>query len=142
MALLATAYADAATVAQNVTAFAESILGTGTVRSVRTLDDDRQVLIRWESPSYREGDELSIARQRIHGEALLVTGVVLARLPQVTRIRFTILHGNRLLATGQSERGRQTSIVFSATLGKGPPSTPPGDVEPYYRQPGGEIQEL
>lgn len=142
LAILALASADAATLAQTVIVLAENILGAGTVRSVRTVDRDTQVLIRWESPTYQARDEVAVARLRIHGEALLVTSAVLTQLPQVARIRFTILNGNQILATGQSERGRQLSIVFSSTLGKGSIVTGPGDVEPYHRPPGGEIQEL
>lgn len=50
---LAAAHVDAAVLTEAVRTLAEDVLGMGSVTSVRILDDGAQVLIRWESPTYK-----------------------------------------------------------------------------------------
>ena len=70
---------------------AENILGPGQVRSVRATDDGSQLLIRWESPTYRRANGVPANRDLMYGEAVLATNAIMGQLRQVSRIRFTIL---------------------------------------------------
>ena len=122
---LTTAQAHAAALSEAILALTENILGRGTVISVRTTDDDGQALMRWESATYRSSNTLPTTRDLIYGEAELATGSIMGRLPQVVRVRFTIMRKNTMLATGENRRGRGVSLVFSSQLGGG--TLHPGD---------------
>jgi len=96
---------------------ADNVLGAGSVTAIRTSDDGTQVLMRWESPTYRQANHRSQSRESIYGEAVLATNAILGRLHRVTRIRFAIFQGRRMLATGESIRGRGVTLRFSLALG-------------------------
>ena len=138
---LATAQAHAAALSEAILALAENILGRGTVISVRTTDDDGQALMRWESATYRSSNTLPTTRHLVYGEAELATGSIMGRLPQIVRVRFTIMRKNTMLATGENWRGRGVTMVFSSQLGGG--MLKPGDFVPdstrqRNRQQGGD----
>lgn len=120
---------------------AENILGPGQVRSVRATDDGSQLLIRWESPTYRLANGVPANRDLMYGEAVLATNAILGQLRQVARIRFTILQGGQMLATGESSRGHGLSLQFSSGLGGGiyTPPEPKVDPRPATR---GTAQEI
>jgi len=101
-----TVRAQAASPAESVRAIAEGVLGPDTVKSVRLADGGHTVLIRWESATYRTGAPLAETREILYGEALLTTGAVLGRLQGIVRIRFSMVQGTRMLATGNNWRGR------------------------------------
>ncbi len=111
--------AEAAVLSEAVHALAENILGSGAVISVRTTENEAQALVRWESATYRPANALPTTRNLIYGEAELATGSIMGRLPQIVRIRFTIVRRNRMLATGENWRGRGVTLVFSSELGGG-----------------------
>ena len=120
---------------------AENVLGPGQVRSVRATDDGSQILIRWESATYRRANSVSANRELMYGEAVLATNAILGQLRQVARIRFTILQGGHMLATGESARERGLSLQFSSELGGGTYTPPDPKVD---RRPatGGTAQEI
>jgi hypothetical protein len=77
----------------------------------------------------------------MYGEAVLATNALLGQLRQVARIRFTILQGGQMLATGESSRGHGLSLQFSSGLGGGmyTPPEPKVDRRPATR---GTAQEI
>ena len=111
--------AQAASPAETVRAIAENILGPDTVKTVRLVDGGRTVLIRWESATYRTGAPLAETREILYGEALLTTAAVLGHLRGIVRIRFSMVQGTRMLATGNNWRGRGLRLVFAIELGGG-----------------------
>lgn len=115
---------------------AENVLGRGMVRSIRASPDGSQIMIRWESPTYHPDNGLIANRELIYGEAVLATSAILGQLRQVLRIRFTIMSGTTMLATGENRRGHGVALMLSTDLGGGAyvpltpaveqPSTPGG----------------
>lgn len=105
-----------ATLVRNI---AESVLGEDTVKLVKLADSGRTVLIRWESATYRPHDRIADTREILYGEALLATTAVLSQMRNFVRIKFTMVQGTRMLATGVNHRGRGLSLVFSPELGGG-----------------------
>lgn len=120
-----------------VRSLAEDVLGPGSVTSVRMLDDGAQVLIRWESPTYKPSTPVAVTREQIFAEAQLATGSVMGQLDQVKRIRFTIVRKDQMLATGENSRSRGVVMMFSPKMGGGimKPTNPKYDPN---RQQGGE----
>ncbi len=53
----------------------------------------------------------------------------------IVRIKFNMVQGTRILATGVSHRGRGVSLAFSVELGGGT-YTPPATADPVPRAPG------
>jgi len=110
---------SAATLADAARYLAENVLGKGMVRSVRIADDGQTVLIRWESATYRPSAALAESRELLMGEAELTTGSILGRLSDVHRVRFSLLRGGRMLATGENIRGTGVKMAFAPELGGG-----------------------
>lgn len=109
--------ASVITLARNL---AENILGAGSVKSLRAAHGESELLIRWESPTYREANDQAYNRDLLYGEAVLTMNAILGRLPQVLRVRFVIMKGDRMLATGESWRARGgVSLAFGPELGGG-----------------------
>lgn len=100
-------------------ALMENVLGEGVVSQVRRADGGATLLVRWSWASFRPGRTPAQARETLYAEALLATGSVLGRLPEVVRIRFTVLHEGRMVATGENRRGRGLALVFARELGGG-----------------------
>lgn len=137
VAVLAVARGEAAILLEAVRALAENVLGPGSVISVRASDDGAQVLMRWESATYKPTNHRPVTREMMYGEAQLATGSVMGQMHQIVRIRFTIVKKNQMLATGENWRGRGVIMAFSTQLGGGvmKPSDPVYDPT---RQRGGE----
>lgn len=140
--LAAPASAGAPVLLDAARTIAENVLGPGQVRSVRATDGGSHILIRWESPTYRPANGVPANRELMYGEAVLATNAILGQLRQVARIRFTILQGGHMLATGESARGRSLSLQFSSELGGGlyvPPNPKVDERRPATR---GTAQEI
>lgn len=121
---------------------AENVLGRGMVKSVRATPDGAQIMIRWESPTYHPDNGLIANRELMYGEAVLATSAIMGQLPQVLRIRFTILSGTMMLATGENRRGRGVALMLSTDLG-GRTYTPLAPtVEQRNTPAGGTAQEI
>lgn len=122
---------------------AENVLGRGMVKSVRSSADGSEILIRWESPTYHPDNGLVANRELMYSEAILATNSIMGQLQQVRRIRFTILNGARMLATGENRRGRGVALMLSRDLGGGaylPPAKPA--VDQPTAPTGGTAQEI
>jgi len=134
--LLAASQGEAATLAEAVRSVAESVLGQGTVTSLRTDGATSTVLMRWQSATYKAGKPLATTRELLYTEAVLTVGAIMGQLPEVRRIRLTVLQGNRMLATGETSRARALQLAFAPALGggiykapasTGTPNSPSGD---------------
>ena len=107
---------------------AENVLGRGTVQSVRI--EANQLLMTWESATFRPANDLAETRELLYAEAELATGSVMGRIREITAIHFVITAGRNRLAGGVNARGVGISLTFAAYLGGGPyvpnptPSTP------------------
>ncbi|OFX28071.1 MAG: hypothetical protein A2Z07_05315 [Armatimonadetes bacterium RBG_16_67_12] len=119
ISVLAQVRAEAAILIQTVRSLAENTLGTGTVKSVRTVDVGATVLISWESVTYKAANSAAATRELLYAEAALATGAVMGPLQDVRRIRFTIQKGDRTLATGEVWRVRSLTLAFADELGGG-----------------------
>lgn len=121
--------ARAASPADVVRNLAENVLGSGVVKAIRITADGRTVLLRWESATYRTPRALEITRELLYAEAVLTTGSIMGRLPEITQVRFTIMQGSQVLATGMNRRGEGVRLVFATHLGGGTyiPAPPNGD---------------
>jgi hypothetical protein len=132
------AEASVAVRGDSVRILAENVLGPGTVVVSRITEDGAQVLMRWESVTYKPAHNLAATREFLYSEALLATGMVMSELTDVNRVRFTILRKGQMLATGENWRGRGVTMVFAPQIGGGParPTRPvrdparPGSGEP------------
>lgn len=122
-------------VAEAVRNIAESVLGADTVKIVKMADGGRTALIRWESATYRPTIKLADTREILYGEAMLTTSAVLSQMRSIVRIRFTLVRGTRMLATGVNHRGRGLIIAFAIELGGGIYS-PQFEEEPAPQAPG------
>ncbi len=111
-----------------VRTLAENILGEGQVTSVHTVDNEATVLIRWQSATHKPSNSLAVTRELLYAEAVLASNSVMGPVQQVSKIRFTIMRGDQMLATGQATRATGVSLMFAPELGGGryqvPPSTP------------------
>jgi len=121
---------------------AENVLGRGMVRSIRASPDGAQILIRWESPTYHPDNGVIANRELIYGEAVLATNSIMGQLPQVLRIRFTILSGTSMLATGENRRGRGVALMLSTDLGGGAYVPPVPVIKRPTAPAGGTAQEI
>lgn len=102
---------------------AENVLGQGTVQSVRI--EAANLLMTWESATYRREHTLPQTRELLYAEAELATGSVMGRLLGVNALHFTIMLKGRGLASGVNTRGQGTTMVFSTELGGGSYTPPP-----------------
>lgn len=134
--------AGAAVLLEAITALAENVLGPGQVTSVRTSDNGTQVIIRWESATYKAGNKLATTRELMYSEAQLATGSIMGRIQEVTRVRFTIVKKKQMLATGDNVRGRGVSLVFATHLGGGTYVPPEPKIDPTKRPGGDSAKEL
>ncbi len=98
---------------------AENVLGSGSIKSLRSAHGGNELLIRWESPTYRESYDRAYKRELMYGEAVLTSNAIIGQLQQVIRIRFVIVKGDRMLATGETWRARGVSLTFGTDLGGG-----------------------
>lgn len=121
---------------------AENVLGRGMVKSVRATPDGAQIMIRWESPTYHPDHGLIANRELMYGEAVLATSAIMGQLPQVLRIRFTILSGTMMLATGENRRGRGVALTLSTDLGGGAYAPPAPTIKQPSTPAGGTAQEI
>ncbi|MGH2436400.1 MAG: hypothetical protein ACRDFA_05350, partial [bacterium] len=106
MVLVAEAAASPPLMLDAARVLAENVLGRGMVRSIRASPDGSQILIRWESPTYHPDNGLIGNRELMYGEAVLATSAIMGQLREVHRIRFTIMSGTTMLATGENRRGQ------------------------------------
>lgn len=113
------AQAGASSLVEIARNLAENVLGQGSVKVIRTADDGHTVLIRWEAATFRPYRTVEETRELLHWEALLATGVVMGRLSDVVRVRFTIVRGAGILATGENRRGQGLRLGFAQELGGG-----------------------
>ncbi len=134
--LLAASQGEAATLAEAVRNVAESVLGHGVVTSLRTDGATSTVLMRWRSATYKAGNKLPTTRELLYTETVLATSAIMGQLPEVRRIRFTVLLGDRMLATGETSRARGLQLVFAPALGGGIYKAPASTSKPYL--PGGD----
>lgn len=116
---VATATADAAPPAYGIRALAENILGRGTVKFVRVADEGATVVIRWESATYKPANSQAVTRELLYAEAALATGAILGPLPTVARVKFVIVHRDRVLASGETWRVRGLTMAYADALGGG-----------------------
>ena len=117
--VLLASVAQAGSLEHAARALLENVLGEGVVSQVRRADGGATLLVRWSWASFRPGRTQALAREVLYTEALLATGSVLGRLPEVVRIRFTVLHEGRMVATGENRRGRGLALAFAPELGGG-----------------------
>jgi hypothetical protein len=118
IALLSAPRTEATPLERAVRRIAETVLGEGTVQIVQVVHNGRVALVRWEAATYKPDSPLAEARELLYGEAELATGAVIARLPELIRIRFAIVHGKEVLARGETGRGG-LRLVFGTGLGGG-----------------------
>lgn len=125
--LVSTLTAHAAAQLDEVRNLAENVLGSGQVKSLSAADNGQTILIRWESATFKPTTALADTRDRLYFETILATGSIIARMPEVVRIRFTIVRGTHMLATGEVSGARGTTLRFAPELGGGVyvPTTPP-----------------
>lgn len=121
---------------------AENVLGRGMVKSIRATQDGAQIMIRWESPTYHPDNGLIANRELMYGEAVLATSAIMGQLHQVLRIRFTILSGTTMLATGENRRGHGVALMLSTDLGGGAYVPLAPTVKPPTTPVGGTAQEI
>jgi len=119
-----------------VLALAENVLGAGQVTSVRTTDNDATVLMRWQSATLKPSNTPDVTRELLYAEAVLTSNSIMGPMNQISRIRFTILHGDQMLATGQATRLYGVSLMFAPALGGGSYHVPAGAPRPT--PPGGD----
>lgn len=127
--------AQAAPTAAQIRALAENILGRDTVRVVRLADAGSTIVMVWVSPTFRQTNTVAATRELLYAEAAMTAGAISGVLPEVNRIRFTIVWDGRVLATGEAARVRALVVAFSAALGGGTyvptdaprPAVPGGD---------------
>ncbi len=115
--LVSTLTAHAAAQLEDVRTLAENVLGQGQVKSLSAADNGQTVLIRWESATYKGKNAIAETQDQLFFEAVLATNSIMGRLPDVARIRFTIMFGARMLATGEVSQDRGTSMRFAPELG-------------------------
>ena len=96
---------------------AENVLGEGTVQSVRI--EAKNLLITWESATYRPQNDLGQTRELLYAEAELATGSVMGRLRDISAIHFVITAGGNRLANGVNARGAGITLTFATQLGGG-----------------------
>lgn len=119
----------------------ESVLGAGTVQAIRSAGDGSDLLVRWDSPTFLRAANVGDARQMMYAEAVVVTGTIFGHLRGVRRVRFTLVRGERMLATGEHIRGQDARMIFAGELGG--PYTPSAPGTPPKPKPsGGATQEL
>ncbi len=128
--------AQEVTVPEAARALAENVLGEGQVKMIRATDGVATILIRWESATYKAEHSQAVSRELLYYEALLTSNAIIGQLPQVVRIRFTLLQGERMLATGEASRTKGVSVMFSPSMGGGlyvPPPQSPNPIIPASR---------
>jgi len=126
--------AGATVASDTVRVLAENVLGDAAVTSVRVSADGARVSMRWETVTYKPAHSLAHTRELIYTEAQLATGTVMGQLNDVGRVRFTILRKGQMLATGENQRGRGVTLMFSSQMGGGitrPTSPAPGPARPW-----------
>lgn len=136
------AIASSALLVDAARSLAENVLGSGTITSLRSAHDGRELLIRWESPTYQEAKARVVNRELMYGEAVLATSAILGRLQEVVRIRFVIVKGGRMLATGENWRARGVSLAFGTVLGGGTYTPPPVPKSDHRKPAGTPSQEI
>jgi hypothetical protein len=95
---------------------AENVLGRGTVKSVRVSSAGRFVEITWDAVLYKATNSRDTNRDQVRGEAELATGSIMGVM-RPESIRYTILLGERVIATGRRTRDGGFTITFSRELG-------------------------
>jgi hypothetical protein len=133
---------QAAPATERIRALAENILGRDTVRLVRLADQGSTVIIVWTSPTYRRTNTVAATRELLYAEAALAAGAISGVLPEVTRIRFTIVVDGRVLATGEAVRARALVLSYDAWLGGGTYTQTEAPVRPVVPGGGRTAQEL
>ncbi len=131
---LAQSRAVGATLLEVIKSLAENTLGSGTVTIVR-IDREATVSLQWDSATYRPGNNAAVTRELLFAEAALATGNIIARLPEVRGIRFTITRGRQILATGEVWRVDSIRLDYAIALGGG---TYVPDARVKQSSPGGE----
>ncbi len=124
-----------------VRTLAENILGEGQVTSVHTVDNEATVLMRWQSATHKPSNSLTVTRELLYAEAVLASNSIMGPVQQVSRIRFTILSGDQMLATGQSTRATGVSLMFAPELGGGRYQVPTSTPRPSLPGQDGSVQE-
>jgi hypothetical protein len=127
---------------QGVRALVENVLGPGTVKSVRMADAGTTVMLVWESATYKPANRLALTRELLYAEAALATGAVMGPLWDLRRVRFSIVRGTQLLASGETGRARPLIVAFGAALGGGTYVAGPVPVRPVVPGGGWSAQEL
>jgi hypothetical protein len=115
--MVSTLSAHAAAQLELVRTLAENVLGPGQVTALSATDNGQTVLIRWESATYKAKNPIVETQDQLFFEAVLANNSIMGRLHDVARIRFTIMSGARMLATGEASQGRGTSMRFAPELG-------------------------
>jgi hypothetical protein len=105
---------DTAEVAKNL---AENILGKGQVRSSRTTNGGRGLVMTWESATYKPQHARSHTRELLEIEAGLAWGAILRVLRHVEALEFEITMNERRLCSGTATRARPMVIIYSRELG-------------------------
>lgn len=95
---------------------AENVLGRGTVKSVRVSSAGRFVEITWDAVLYKATNSRDTNRDQVRGEAELATGSIMGVM-RPESIRYTMLLGRRVIATGRRTRDGGFTITFSRELG-------------------------
>lgn len=95
---------------------AENVLGRGTVKSVRVSSAGRFVEITWDAVLYKSTNSRETNREQLRGEAELATGSIMGVM-RPESIRYTMLRGRRVIATGRRTRDGGFTITFSRELG-------------------------
>lgn len=94
---------------------AENVLGENTVKRVKVTQNGRVIDIAWDAVLYKPSNSRETNREQLKGEAELATGSIMGVMrPEM--IRYTILLGQRSLASGQRTRDGFT-ITYAKELG-------------------------
>ncbi|MGH2349596.1 MAG: hypothetical protein ACRDFT_09040, partial [bacterium] len=113
------AQAEANEIAATARSLAENVLGRGSVTSLTITDKGATILIRWESATWRPTLKVEEVRDGLVAEAQLATGSILGRLYTVSRIKFSIMRADAMMASGENNRSGGLKLTFAASLGGG-----------------------
>ncbi|MDQ7859668.1 MAG: hypothetical protein QN174_12265 [Armatimonadota bacterium] len=105
---------ETADIAKNL---AENILGRGQVRSSRSTNGGRGLVMAWESPTYRSHHAAAHTRELLEAEVGLAWGAIWRVLHRVEALEFEITSGGRRLCSGTATRTRPLVIVYARDLG-------------------------
>jgi hypothetical protein len=94
---------------------AENVLGEQMVKHVKVSTNGEQIDIHWESATYKQANSRETTRDLLKAEAELAGGAIMTVMQPIT-LRFIILLGTKMLASGEMARGGRFSITYASEL--------------------------